>query len=147
MQIAPRVARGGLAPWQERRAKELMSANLDTKTSLTKIANDCSLSVSHFARAFRRSTGMSPYSWLVECRIEQAKDLLDLSPASLAQIATECGFADQSHMTRVFSQRVGATPGAWRRVRQSSLISESEVPYTAATPTRWQIHNTPAPRK
>ena len=73
------------------------------------------LSPSHFARAFRGSTGMPPHRWLLNRRIEKAKDALHNTQASLAAVATACGFADQSHFTRVFTRFVGISPGAWRR--------------------------------
>ena len=68
--VAPR--QGGLAAWQERRAKELMSANLRGNFSSADLATECLLSAGHFARAFRHSTGLSPHQWLIQCRIEKA---------------------------------------------------------------------------
>lgn len=111
---APR--RGGLAPWQERRAKELLTANIDGAISLAELAQECDLSVSHFTRAFRRSTGLPPYGWLIAQRVERAKALLSDSSMSLAELALAAGFADQSHLTRSFKRQVGTTPGSWRRM-------------------------------
>ena len=68
--------RGGLAPWQERRAKEMMVVRLDGRIGLEELAAECRLSRSHFARAFKISTGMSPLRWLSVQRIERAKRLL-----------------------------------------------------------------------
>ncbi|HEX3364150.1 AraC family transcriptional regulator [Phenylobacterium sp.] len=107
--------RGGLAAWQERRAKEILAANLDGAVGLTELARECRLSVSHFSRAFRKSMGVAPHRWLMNRRVELAKDLLRDREASLSQVALRCGFADQSHFTRVFSRRAGVSPGAWRR--------------------------------
>ena len=109
------VALGGLAAWQERRAKDLLAANLDGSVALVDIARECRLSVSHFSRAFRQSVGVAPHGWLLNRRMELAKDLLRDRESSLSEIALRCGFADQSHFTRVFTRRVGVTPGAWRR--------------------------------
>lgn len=106
---------GGLAQWQERRAKEVMTASLKQDVTLSRLAAECGLSVRHFARAFRQSTGAPPHRWLLKYRVEQAKDLLKNRKLSLADIALVCGFADQSHFTRVFTAMVGASPGAWRR--------------------------------
>jgi AraC family transcriptional regulator len=107
--------RGGLAAWQERRAKEILVANLDGAVALADIARECRLSVSHFSRAFRRSMGVAPHRWLLNRRVELAKDLLRDRESLLSEIALRCGFADQSHFTRVFTRRVGVSPGAWRR--------------------------------
>ena len=98
----PRV-RGGLAPWQERRAKDILSNNLSGDLALAKVARECALSASHFTRAFRQSLGMAPHQWLLNLRVERGKEQLLNSDASLANIAIDCGFADQSHFTRVFT--------------------------------------------
>ena len=106
---------GGLAPWQERRATELLAANLSGDLPLVVLASECGLSASQFSRAFRRSMGMPPHRWLVRQRIEQAKALLREGRAPLAEISLACGFADQSHFTRCFSAWTGVSPGRWRR--------------------------------
>jgi len=110
-----RVARGGLAAWQERRAKELLSEHLAEGVSLSVLARECGLSVSHFSRAFRQTTGLPPHRWLLQRRIDRACDLLRDRSRSLPDIALACGFADQSHFTRVFSGSTGIAPGTWRR--------------------------------
>ena len=107
--------RGGLAPWQQRRATELLAENLDGGLSLADVAVECGLSPGHFSRAFARSMGMPPHRWLRERRVEKAKSLLSKSRLSLAEIARASGFGDQSHFTRVFSESTGSSPGAWRR--------------------------------
>jgi AraC family transcriptional regulator len=113
--IDPRPVRGGLAPWQMRRTAQVLNEDLGSKVTLAHLAAECGLSVAHFARAFKQTTGRTPHRWLVEQRVEHAKRLLVTSILPLAEIAAICGFADQSHFTRVFSQLVGSGPGAWRR--------------------------------
>jgi AraC family transcriptional regulator len=114
------AARGaGLSAWQERVAKEALAADLAREPALAKVASACGLPVSRFVRAFRQTTGAPPFRWLRALRIERARDLLLNSPLALAQIAYDCGFADQSHFTRVFTAAVGITPGAWRRARRA----------------------------
>jgi AraC-like DNA-binding protein len=107
--------RGGLAAWQERRAKDILAANLNGAVALADVARECRLSVSHFSREFRKSVGVAPHRWLLNRRVELAKDLLRDRQSSLSEIALRCGFADQSHFTRVFARRAGVSPGAWRR--------------------------------
>jgi AraC-like DNA-binding protein len=109
---------GGLAPWQERRAKEILSSRLDGDLSPSAIASELGLSASHFSRAFRRSTGTTPHQWLLSRRVDEAKQLLVDRRRSLGEIAVACGFADQSHFTRVFSRLAGTSPGAWRRMQR-----------------------------
>jgi AraC family transcriptional regulator len=115
MRPRSRPVRGGLAPWQVRRAKEILSANLDGRVPLKEVARECRLSVSHFSRAFRRSIGLAPHNWLLARRVEAAKEKLRDGELSLFDVAVACGFADQSHLTRVFTRVVGISPGAWRR--------------------------------
>jgi AraC-like DNA-binding protein len=117
MRPLPSLIRGGLAAWQVRRAKEILSANLDGSIPLKEVARECRLSVSHFSRAFRRTMGAAPHSWLLTHRIEVAKEKLRDRRLSLLDVALACGFADQSHLTRVFTRIVGMSPGAWRRAR------------------------------
>jgi AraC-like DNA-binding protein len=110
-----RGTRGGLAPWQMRRAKEILAANLDGGVSLAEVARQCGLSIGHFSRAFRQSLGTTPHQWLVQRRLDAAKDLIRSCRMPLSNVALSCGFADQSHLTRVFTREVGASPAAWRR--------------------------------
>ncbi len=112
--VSPRV-RGGLAPWQVRRAKEILSAHLDGGIPLQEVARECHLSMSHFSRQFRRTTGLPPHKWVLTRRIEVAKEKLGDRRLSLSDVGAACGFADQSHLTRVFTRMVGVSPGAWRR--------------------------------
>ena len=82
--IEGRALRGGLSPWQERRAKEAMNANLHGDVSIAELARECGLSNSHFARAFKQATGRPPYQWLLEGRVETAQrpafELADVPP-------------------------------------------------------------------
>ena len=105
----------GLAPWQLRRAKQMLQDNLSENVSLKSVAAACKLSVSHFARAFKASAGVPPHQWLITARIDMARNLLAHSPTPLVDVAGICGFADQSHFSRIFARYVGASPGAWRR--------------------------------
>ena len=107
--------RGGLAPWQERRAKEMISANNGIVT-LAALSAECDLSATYFSKAFKATTGHTPHRWAQRLRIERAQGLL-MSKAALSEIASACGFANQAHFTRVFRQHVGETPGAWRARR------------------------------
>jgi AraC-like DNA-binding protein len=100
----------GLSILQEQRAKEYLASNLSGDFLIADVAKVCGLSRGHFTRAFRVTTGMAPHKWLQLLRIRQAKTLLLESSISTAEIAVICGFADQSHLTRVFTRLVGAPP-------------------------------------
>jgi AraC family transcriptional regulator len=114
----PQFGRGGLASWQERRAKELLRADLSGDISLPELASACRLSSSHFSQAFRQTVGCPPHQWLLHQRVERAKQLILNTKQPLSEIALATGFADQSHFTRVFSQRVKVSPAAWRRAQE-----------------------------
>jgi AraC family transcriptional regulator len=122
---AAEPGRGGLAPWQVRRACERLEADLGGELSLAQIAAEFDLSVSHFTRAFRVSTGLPPHRWLLRQRINVAKQLLRVNDLPLSEIAISAGFANQSHFTRVFSDMVGVSPGAWRREKYGAPDSET----------------------
>ena len=111
----PTVYQGGLAPWQTRRVTELLHEHLDGELRLSKLANACGLSVSHFARSFKISFGAPVHRYLISQRLESAKDLLLHSNKSLSDIALQVGFSDQAAFSRTFSALVGTTPGRWRR--------------------------------
>ncbi|GKQ54359.1 AraC family transcriptional regulator [Bradyrhizobium sp. Ce-3] len=118
-------ARGGLAAWQAKQACERLEADLGGKTPLKQIAAEFDLSVSHFSRAFRISTGLPPHQWLLQQRIRIAKQLMAVRDLSLSEIAISAGFANQSHFTRVFSAIVGVSPAAWRRDAHRPTKSET----------------------
>lgn len=114
LQPARSSQRGGLAGWQLRLARATFDRQLDGSVSLDDLARECGLSVSHFSRAFRLSTGLAPHRWLMRRRVEIAKDLMLAETMPLAQVAVACGFADQSHFTRTFADLIGLTPSRWR---------------------------------
>ncbi|WP_336694889.1 AraC family transcriptional regulator [Delftia acidovorans] len=104
-----------LSRLHEARAKEMLRSRLDGTVSIGDIADACHLSRSYFIRAFRETTGQTPLQWLQAQRMSVARGLLLESQLTLAEIAAACGFADQSHFTRVFTQAEGRPPGHWRR--------------------------------
>jgi AraC family transcriptional regulator len=107
--------RGGLTRNQLARAIEFMDANLAQRLTLDDIAGAVGLSPAHFIRQFKLSTAMSPHKYLVRLRLERAKRLLRETDCSIVQIAFDCGFSHQEHMTRIFGQLAGTTPAVFRR--------------------------------
>jgi len=116
-------SRGGLSYRHMRRATELLEAHLDGNIALQRVAEACNLSVSHFARAFKQTYRMPPYKWLTQRRVDRARDLMANSRLPLAEIATQCGFADQSALNRFFKRMHGVPPGIWRRRMTRGLVS------------------------
>lgn len=104
----------GREPQAVARAKELLSSQLAEPPSLEALAQAVNLSAFHFARVFRRATGLPPHAWLMQRRLEQARALLKNGCAPLS-VAMQLGFADQSHLSRQFKQTYGVGPGAYRK--------------------------------
>lgn len=104
----------GLTFQQQRTVRDYVREHLREKLSLAELASSVSLSRYHFARRFRQSTGTTPHEFVMRQRVERAKTMLRRTSTPLLDIAYSCGFSDQSHMTRAFSQRVGVPPGRYR---------------------------------
>jgi AraC-like DNA-binding protein len=127
---------GGLAPWQLRRAQAILNRDLAARIRLGQLAEACGLSVRHFARAFRQSTGAPPHRWRLNRRVDRAKELLGDSTLSLLEVALACGFGDQSHFTRIFAATVGLSPGLWRRLQPSPAIQVEHLSPPSCAPVR-----------
>jgi AraC family transcriptional regulator len=110
-----RIARAGrLSGRRLQRAIDYIHAHLIGDVRLGDIATAAGLSVFHFARTFKKTTGLTPHAYLMKARVERAKELLLEYDKTLVEIASETGFSDQSHMSRVFRRFTGATPSEFR---------------------------------
>jgi AraC family transcriptional regulator len=118
--VALTRAQRPLAPWQVTRVLEFVEANLGNHIGIADLAAQVRLSASYFAHAFRRSAGETPSRYLRRRRIERAQQMMLLTDKPLAEIALDCGLADQTHLTKVFRRIVGMSPGAWRRLRRAA---------------------------
>lgn len=107
-----------LSPAAKRRVLELIDAKLDEKLTVETLAREVGLSTAHFARAFKNTTGRTPHQFLLSLRLERARRMLDTPGVELSAVARSAGFADQSHLTRLFKRAYGITPGALLRSRQ-----------------------------
>jgi AraC family transcriptional regulator len=106
-----------LARHQMQRVIAYIHAYLDQDLSLDALAQQTGFSPYYFARLFRRTTGESPHQFVVRQRSEHARRLLAETALPLAHIAQASGFANQSHLTRIFKQHYGLTPRAFRHAR------------------------------
>jgi transcriptional regulator of acetoin/glycerol metabolism/AraC-like DNA-binding protein len=113
-ETSPR-SRGGLPPMALRRVQEYIDQNLDDDIGLGTLAAIAGLSLHHFARAFKVSAGVPPHGYVLQQRLNKARDLLIGTGSSLADIALVTGFSDQSHLARQFRQSFGISPGNFRR--------------------------------
>ena len=111
----PPPVRGGLAPWQKRKIDRHIRQSLERTLRVKDLAEQASLSVSHFCRAFKESFGASPHLHLTRLRVERAQRLMLTTQDPLSQIALACGMADQAHLSKLFRREVGEPPNTWRR--------------------------------
>jgi transcriptional regulator GlxA family with amidase domain len=107
-------AHGGLSPAAMRRVREYVDAHLGASMDLAMLAGIAGVSIHHFARGFKQSAGVTPHHYLVQKRVERARDLLAQTDLPLSEIAYAVGFSDQSHLARHFRQMLGVTPGQFR---------------------------------
>ena len=105
----------GLPRSQLERVVDYMKANLTQDLSILDLATLTGMSESHFSRSFKQSVGTAPYQYLMQQRVERARQLLQQQAVSIGDIALECGFANQTHLTKVFRQMTGMTPKAYRK--------------------------------
>jgi AraC family transcriptional regulator len=123
--LAPRQpARGqdGTLPRAKLRAVvEYVEGRLDAGPTLEQMAAVARLSAYHFARQFKRATGLPPHQYVIARRVERAKELLQAgTDLSLVEVAADAGFSDQSQFSRHFKRLVGVTP---RQFRTSARIA------------------------
>lgn len=114
---APEVNGGprGLSRPQLRRLEAFIREHLTEDISLKTLAGVAGLSPFHFVRVFKQTTGRTPHRYLLERRLERARELLLRRAPTLAEVAVEAGFCDQSHFTLHFKRAYGLTPGEFRR--------------------------------
>ncbi len=108
---------GGLSGYKLRRVREFIIANLEDDLSLAEISEVADLSQFHFARAFRKSTGLTPQQFLMQQRIERAKELLSEADLPIVEISLRTGFKNQSHFTTLFRKFTKLTPKTWRELK------------------------------
>ncbi len=106
--------RPALTARQLRHACDYIEANRSRDVSLADVANASATSVSSLTRGFKSSLGISPHRWVLNRRIALAQRLIYEGAQPLKEISISCGFADQSHLTRVFLRSVGCSPAVWR---------------------------------
>lgn len=106
----------GLPSFLIRRLDEYIQENLSENITLSDMAEVANLSTSYLRKLFRQSKGISLYQYVLHCRIARAKQLLKQQQLTIAEIANQVGFADQSHLTRHFKRYVGVTPKVFRQL-------------------------------
>lgn len=109
--------RSGLAGWQTRRLRLYIETRLDQPILIEELSSIANLSKAHFSRAFKQAFNTTPHSYIVRRRLEKAESMMLTSDVPLMNIATDCGLSHQAHLCKLFRQKHGVTPAAWRRQR------------------------------
>jgi AraC family transcriptional regulator len=112
--VRMREYRGGMPRYRLRRTIDYIQSNLGTNLSVAELAANAQMSRYHFCHLFKRSTGLSPHSYITRERIMRARQMLREKQLRLVDIALMLGFTDHSHFTRTFRQLVGVTPMAYQ---------------------------------
>jgi AraC family transcriptional regulator len=107
---------GGLPQHQLMQVLDYIHAYLDRDIKLADLAGLLDMSQFHFSRSFKQAIGTTPYQYLLQQRIERAKQLLKQSDRAIVDIALACGFNSHSHLSQQFRQVTGMTPTAYRAV-------------------------------
>ncbi len=101
-------------------AIDYIDTHLSSAIVLEDLASVLNISRYHFCHLFKQSFGIAPYQYILQRRVERAKQLLRRQELSLAEIALACGFANQSHFTKHFRQQTGSTPKQYRQEQVAS---------------------------
>jgi AraC family transcriptional regulator len=112
--LRPVKIRGAMAPSKVRLLEQFIGARLDREISLADLASLAEMSLFHFARCFKQSTGVAPHQYVTRRRIERARQLLANPELGVADVALRCGFSHQSHFSETFRRVVGTTPRLYR---------------------------------
>ncbi len=105
----------GLTPKQLSRVKHLVYGRIDQEVSLQEMAGAAGLSPSYFNQMFRRSTGQAAHQFVLNARVEHARDLLKSPSLRIIDVAISCGFQTSQHFSRVFRSVCAMTPTEYRR--------------------------------
>ncbi len=106
---------GGLSPFILKRVTDFITDHLADQITLAQLSDIAGLSVFHFCRAFKKSTGLAPYKFQTARRIEKAKLLLDTTDFTITDIAPMVGYETPQAFARMFRQMVGQTPTVYRQ--------------------------------
>jgi AraC-like DNA-binding protein len=115
------LGRTRLLPWQVQLIAEYIERHIDQRLRVGYLCSIINLTKSHFARTFKQTFRLPPHVYIMRRRIERASKLMIETDARLTEIALNCGFSDQAHLSRQFRRYTAVTPTAWRRNRKARL--------------------------
>ena len=120
--LGPKRQYGGLPREKLVRAIEYIQDQLNADLTVSGIAQTVGMSPHHFTRLFKKSTGQSPYEYVIEARVRKAKELLTTGEFTISEAAYHVGFVDQSHLTRHFKRVFGLPPSRMLSCRKPQIV-------------------------
>jgi AraC family transcriptional regulator len=118
----------GFSAEQYKRVLDHVAAHYGGEITIEELAREAGLSPSHFSRLFKETTGDTPYQFVMDYRVEQAKKMLPEKDRPLIDVALRCGFSDQPHFNRIFKRLTGQTPKEYRRGLEQESSKSSAAP-------------------
>ena len=132
---ADTAGRGRLLAWQSRKVRDYIEAHIAEPLQVTDLCALIHRSEAHFSRSFKRTFGESPHAFLVRQRLQRAEKQMLHTDATLSDIALQCGFTDQAHLSKQFRQLTGRTPASWRRAKRAPTAGSSTQSQLSRSPT------------
>ena len=123
----PMVSSNPLTPKIMMRLRDYIVAHLSERILVADLAREAGLSPNRFAQAFSEHTHQSPHQFVLASRLDGAAHLLRTSNLNLVQIAHDCGFADQQHLSNAMRRHLGITPSGYRRMHKQGSRSDREM--------------------
>jgi AraC family transcriptional regulator len=120
--------KGALEGTKLARVLAYVEAHLEGEVRLEDLAREACLSAFHFARSFKAAVGMSPHAFVLQRRLERARNLLQGTALSLAEVASACGFCSQAHLSTCFKRETGVTPGLFRHASATGQLTARRLP-------------------
>jgi len=112
-----------IPPSKRKKIEEFIVENIDQNITIDDLAKVVGFSQSYFIRLFRNDVGVPPHAYVLARRLEKAEEMLRSSPdIPIKVVAIECGFSDQSHLTRLFKNKFSITPMKFRKVKTSKVV-------------------------
>lgn len=105
------------------RTFDFIDENLHRRIVIDRLAVTAGVGTAQFARLFKRATNVTLHQYIIKRRVERARDLLTETDTPIAEIAHECGFADQVHLTRFFGRIVGTSPASYRKKYKNNIAA------------------------
>ena len=105
---------GGVSATAIREAKIMLAQRTEEIVDMERLASSLHMSYAHFRRVFKQQTGLSPYQYHLQLRINRAREMLHGTTLAVRQVAARLNFPNPYHFSKIFKKKTGMSPGQWR---------------------------------